>query len=137
MTSQDKVRLLGLTFTVSNYDDGMSLIEGNVVQSRLLLGHHGLHTDGVVFVNVEIVDVDLPVDSDGCEDSAGVRSPGHVANLGVQVEHEQGLADNDDIKDNTENYNEDHLQSLSQILMIHSEAQVMKMLGMKVFHWML
>ena len=30
-----------------------------------------------------------------------------------------------------------YLQSLSQILMIHSEAQVMKMLGMKVFHCML
>lgn len=29
------------------------------------------------------------------------------------------------------------VESLSQIFTIHSEAQVMKMFGMNVFHWML
>ena len=64
-----------------------------MVQFRLLLRHNSLHANRIVFVDVEIVDVDLPVNGDGREHGAGVGRPGHVTNLGVQVEHEEWLAD--------------------------------------------
>ena len=59
----------------------------------MIFGNHSLHAYRIVFVDVEIVDVDLPVNGDGREDGAGVGSPGHVTDLGVQVEHEERLAE--------------------------------------------
>ena len=68
-----------------------------MVQFGLLLGHHGLHANRIVFVDVEIVDVNLPVNGDGREDGARVGSPGHVADLGVEVEHEEWLAEYNEV----------------------------------------
>ena len=96
-----------------------------------------LDTDWVVLVHTEVVDEDLPLPGDGGEDGAGVGGPGHVPHLGIEVKHEQRLAENVSLVITLQYDINDHLQSLSQILMIHSEAQVMKMLGMKVFHCML
>ena len=115
----------------------MSLIERNVVQSRLLLRDDGLHAYRIVFIDVEIVDVNLPVNGHSGEDCAGVGRPRHIPHLGIEVKHEQRLAENVSLVITLQYDINDHLQSLSQILMIHSEAQVMKMFGMKVFHCML
>lgn len=76
---------------VADDDDGVLLVEADVVQPRLLLGHDGLDADGGVLVDVQVVDVHLAVQGDGGEDGAGVRGPGHVAHLGVEVEHEERL----------------------------------------------
>ena len=86
-----------LTFAVSHYDDRMGLIKWDVVQFGLLLGHHGLHANRIVFVDVEIVDVNLPVNGDGREHGAGVGRPGHVPHLGVEVEHEEWLAEYNEV----------------------------------------
>ena len=68
-----------------------------MVQFGLLLGHHGLHANRIVFVDVEIVDVNLPVNGDGREHGAGVGRPGHVPHLGVEVEHEEWLAEYNEV----------------------------------------
>ena len=64
-----------------------------MVQFSLLFRHHRLDAYRVVFVDVEVVDVDLPINGDGREHCAGVGGPGYVTNLSVQVEHEEWLAE--------------------------------------------
>ena len=83
---------------VPDDDDGVALVERDVVELGLLLGHDRLHADGVVFVDVEIVDVNLAVDSDRRKHGGAVGRPGHVTHLGVQVEHEQRLAANNNFQ---------------------------------------
>ena len=65
-----------------------------MIQLGIFLGHHGLDADGVVFVDVEIVDVNLAVDGDSSKHSRAVVGPGHVSHMGVEVKHEQRLAGN-------------------------------------------
>ena len=77
---------------IPNYDDGMGLVEGDVIQPRLFLGHHCLHAHRVVLVDVEVKDVNPPVHGDCSENCAGVGRPGNVSHLGVQVKHEQWLS---------------------------------------------
>ena len=67
----------------------MALIEGNVVQSGLLLGNHSLDTDGVVFIDVEIINMNLAIIGDSSKYSGTVRSPGYISNLSIEVKHEQ------------------------------------------------
>ena len=71
----------------------MTLIEGDVVELGFLLGHHSLHADGVVLVDVEIIDVNLAINSDCSEDCGAVGSPGNISHLSVQIKHEQRLAE--------------------------------------------
>lgn len=104
------------SLAVPDDDDWVVSVEGDVVELGLLPGHDLLHADRVVLVDVQVKHVDLvdnimklvkasstkkhikynnnnnlSIDGDGSEDGARVGRPGHVAHLGVQVEHEQGL----------------------------------------------
>ena len=47
------------SLAVTNNDDGVTLIEGNVIQFCLLFGNYCLYTDGIVFIDVEVIYVNL------------------------------------------------------------------------------
>ena len=66
-------------------------IEGHVIQPGLLSWYHWLGADRVILVYMEVKDMDFAVDCHCSENSAGVRSPSNVANLRIQVKHEQWL----------------------------------------------
>ena len=73
-----------MAFAVTNKDNRLVLVESDVIKDTLLLGHDGLHTDGIVLVDTEVINVDSPLDGDGSEHSGGVGGPGHIPNLGAK-----------------------------------------------------
>ncbi len=69
------------SLAVPDDDNGVVRVERDVVQLRLLPRDDGLRADRVVLVQVKVEHVHLAVDGHRGEHSAGVGSPGDVANL--------------------------------------------------------
>ena len=77
------------TTLVTNKDDGVSPVEGNMI--GLLFARGGEHIAEMhVLVLVKIVDVELALVTDGSEHGCGVGSPLDVTDLVLEVERHNG-----------------------------------------------
>ncbi len=74
---------------IPNNDNGMMTIEWDMIEPSLFPGHNGLRADWVIFVDMEVKDVDFAIHGHSCEHRAGIGRPRHIAHLGIQVEHEE------------------------------------------------
>ena len=76
---------------VANNQNWMVCVECYVVQSCFLLRNNLLCTDRVIFIHIQVKNMNLAIHRDSGKYGAGVWSPCYIPNLRIQIEHEKSF----------------------------------------------
>ena len=71
----------------------MVCVECYVVQSCFLLRNNLLCTDRVIFIHIQVKNMNLAIHRDSSKYCAWVRSPCYIPNLRIQIKHEKSFAE--------------------------------------------
>ena len=124
---------------VTNNQNWMVCVECYVVQSCFLLRNNLLCTDRVIFIHIQVKNMNLAIHRDSSKNCAWVRSPCYIPNLRIQIKHEKSFAESqinimqETARPSHKSYNliiyiilwfNTYSPLWSQILIIHSAEQV-------------
>ena len=113
----------------------MVMVEGDVGQFRAFLLDDDLLSQGLVFIDVQIEDVDFAIGGASSEDRRRVRCPSNVAHGTAEIVDKEGISAraSTEKRESEEKGREAHWKSTSQIFTVQSAEQLMNTFGWKLF----